>query len=197
MKNKRGITLIELIISIALISIVIVFLFQLLVDVKNSDNKIDYAKEFQQQRAVIIKNIQEDFLNNKLVNMRDHSVFSAEGTKIAFAFSNSKSSELSVTKDTIEYKNIAGVKEVWKLKDNRSFDCLLPYNVIGYNEEHLDQKNYSISITIPLQIKSKNENVMDDLQIFYLGKKEDLMINDSTKKPYILTSTSYLGKACS
>ena len=71
MKNNRGITLVELIISISLISIVILFLFQLLVDVRYSDNRIDYARNNQQTRAVILKTIQDDFLDYGLIGLSD------------------------------------------------------------------------------------------------------------------------------
>ena len=45
--DNKGITLVELIVSIALISIVIMFLFRLLVDVRYSDNTTDYNRDNQ------------------------------------------------------------------------------------------------------------------------------------------------------
>ena len=68
--DNKGITLVELIVSIALISIVIMFLFRLLVDVRYSDNTTDYNRDNQQKRATIIKYIQTDFLERKLIGLR-------------------------------------------------------------------------------------------------------------------------------
>ena len=47
-KNNKGITLVELIVSIALISIVIMFLFRLLVDVRYNENNMDFNRKNQQ-----------------------------------------------------------------------------------------------------------------------------------------------------
>ena len=43
MLNKKGTSLIEVIISIALISIVLVFMIRLLIDLNNEENNNEYA----------------------------------------------------------------------------------------------------------------------------------------------------------
>ena len=65
--NNKGITLTELIISIALISIVILFLFRLLVDVRHVNNDTDFDRENQQTRAIILKTI-------KLLQENNHEI---------------------------------------------------------------------------------------------------------------------------
>ena len=71
--NQKGITLVELIISMALISIVIMFLFRLLVDVRYGENNTDFNRVNQQTRAVILKRVQQDFLDRKLIKIKDSS----------------------------------------------------------------------------------------------------------------------------
>lgn len=58
--NKKGMTLVEIIISIALISIVLVFLFSLLVDVKDINDEASINSDYLINKALILKNIEED-----------------------------------------------------------------------------------------------------------------------------------------
>ena len=66
--NKKGMTLVEIIISIALISIVLVFLFSLLVDVKDMNDEASINSDYLINKALILKNIEEDLdkANTKL-----------------------------------------------------------------------------------------------------------------------------------
>lgn len=59
--NNKGITLIEIIISIVLISIVLIFLFSLLVTVKDINFKSDVNSTYLINKSLILKNIEEDF----------------------------------------------------------------------------------------------------------------------------------------
>lgn len=61
--NKKGITLVEIIISIALISIVLIFLFSLLVDVKDMNDEASVNSDYLINKALILKNIEEDLDN--------------------------------------------------------------------------------------------------------------------------------------
>ena len=58
--NKKGMTLVEIIISIALISIVLIFLFSLLVDVKDMNDEASINSDYLINKALILKNIEED-----------------------------------------------------------------------------------------------------------------------------------------
>lgn len=58
--NKKGITLVEIIISIALISIVLIFLFSLLVDVKDMNDEASINSDYLINKALMLKNIEED-----------------------------------------------------------------------------------------------------------------------------------------
>jgi len=59
--NKKGITLIEIIISIVLISIVLIFLFSLLVTVKDINYNSKVNSTYLINKSLIIKKIEEDF----------------------------------------------------------------------------------------------------------------------------------------
>lgn len=183
--NNKGITLVELIVSIALISIVIMFLFRLLIDVRYSNSSIDFSRENQQTRAIILKTIQEDLLEKKL-NGFSISGDNASELSINLKFKeglNSKTAQIIVTQDTLTYKNYdEDITEKWSLKDkeeNLKFNIqCVKYSLSlehekGYEEEKKSDFFY-IRFTIPIVMGSKNKNYIDDLEFFYLGEKKDI-----------------------
>ena len=64
--NNKGITLVEIIISIALISIVLVFIFSMLIQVNNENAENEVKSSYLINQAAYIKQIEEDFLDYKL-----------------------------------------------------------------------------------------------------------------------------------
>ncbi len=58
--NKKGITLVEIIISIVLISIVLIFLFSLLVTVNDINEESKVNSTYLINKSLILKNIEED-----------------------------------------------------------------------------------------------------------------------------------------
>jgi type II secretory pathway component PulJ len=58
--NKKGITIVEIIISVTLVSIVLVFLFNVMITVKNEDSKSQTQSKLLINQALIIKSIQSD-----------------------------------------------------------------------------------------------------------------------------------------
>lgn len=183
MKN-RGITLVELIISVSLISIVIIFLFKLLVDVRYINNRVDYARGNQQTRAVILKMVQDDFLDYGLVGLNDTN---STTTKLVvnFTFQGGKTGKLEVGSNYVSYKKANGKTEKWNLEQINSD---MKYNVrcVTYKKNY-DGDFFSVWFKIPLNYKSNSQNVIDDLEFFYIGKKSD--IANSTD----LIGGSYLG----
>ena len=69
MLNKKGITLIEIIISIALISIVLIFLFSLLINVNDMNKEADVNSTYLINKALILKNIEEDLKNKEEITI--------------------------------------------------------------------------------------------------------------------------------
>lgn len=58
--NNKGITLVEIIISIVLVSIVLIFLFSLLVSVKDLNSESEVNSTYLINKSLILKNIEED-----------------------------------------------------------------------------------------------------------------------------------------
>ena len=68
MKNNKGVTIVELIVSISLITVVLVFLLRLLLTVKEMDDKSLSMLEYQEKSALIIRAVQEKIKDVKNCN---------------------------------------------------------------------------------------------------------------------------------
>ena len=95
--NNKGSTLLELIISIALISVILVFMVRLLVDLNDSETNNKYAKKNQVIRAEILRTIENDLQNKIITDIRDNSTTS--NLIITFKFNDNKESNINVLKD--------------------------------------------------------------------------------------------------
>ncbi len=200
MLNKKGMTLLEIVISIALISIVMLFLFSLLNDIQYESKHTSYAKDFLVSRATIIKDVEEDILNNNITNVMQVNVDANKTTLNFFVGSNPSNMNLEVERKKITYKNAAGEKESFSLsKDNDEevFDfanikinsyagskIYKPVDTDGdgvcnFNCDDNNPKNddYAVEpdfkyyhIIIPV-LTGASDNAIDDLEFFFLVKK--------------------------
>ena len=73
--NKKGNTLIELVISIALMSVILISIVRLLVDLNNTNTNNVYAKNNQINRSEILRAIESDLNNKVLVNINDTGTY--------------------------------------------------------------------------------------------------------------------------
>lgn len=186
--NNKGVTLVELIISISLISIVIMFLFRLLVDVRYSEHNTDYNRKNQQTRAIIIKTIETDFLERKLIGL-DDSLSNTNEFVVVFQYADTTNGRLSAKSDSITYTNADGT-EKW-LIEKETESTKLNINCITYQTSlttNMTGEFFYISFTIPVSVNARKQNYIDDLEFFYLGEKKDLGTNSFP------TGKSNLGK---
>ena len=200
MLNKKGMTLLEIVISIALISVVMLFLFSLLNDIQYESKHTSYAKDFLVSRATIIKDVEEDILNNNITNVMQVDVDANKTTLNFFVGSDPSNMNLEVESKKITYKNAAGEKESYSLsKDNDEevFDfanikinsyagskIYKPVDTDGdgicnFNCDDNSPKNddYAVEpdfkyyhIIIPV-LTGASDNAIDDLEFFFLVKK--------------------------
>ncbi len=200
MLNKKGMTLLEIVISIALISVVMLFLFSLLNDIQYESKHTSYAKDFLVSRATIIKDVEEDILNNNITNVMQVNVDANKTTLNFFVGSDPSNMNLEVESKKITYKNAAGEKESYSLsKDNDEevFDfanikinsyagskIYKPVDTDGdgicnFNCDDNSPKNddYAVEpdfkyyhIIIPV-LTGASDNAIDDLEFFFLVKK--------------------------
>lgn len=69
--NKKGMTLIEIIISITLISIIIVFLLSIFITIRNENNSSKVVSDLLINQALITKEIETDFIELRLNAITD------------------------------------------------------------------------------------------------------------------------------
>lgn len=169
--NNKGSTLLELIISIALISVILVFMVRLLVDLNDSETNNKYAKKNQVIRAEILRTIENDLQNKILTDIRDNSTTS--NLIITFKFDGNKESNINVLKDKLTYKNTDGKTRTWTLKEGYFNITKSP---VDFSQ---DENIYSLIIDIPVYTTNEfntknNNNLLDDILVSYIGRTKDL-----------------------
>lgn len=171
LKEKKGTSLIELIISVALISIVLIFMFRLLLDVNNEQVNDTFAKDNQVIRAEIIRSVESE-LNNKAI-YEIAKVGSTNGTlNINFSYIDGKVATLKLTAETVEFTNSDNQTRKWTLNN-----CTLYTNRA---DVYVTQDSNYYSVVIDIEIHTNNDrntvgnnNPLDDIMLSYLGKTKD------------------------
>jgi len=159
--NRRGVTILELLISISLISIVILLLIKVMFSLDKINNNDTYASNDEISRTEIIKNIESDFLSLKLKGI---DIRKENNIIIQFIYEDI-TKELIIAKDKINYNN-----ETKSLESKNATYDLCPI----YEYTEIDNDYYLISLTIPVLINNENTTTDDDIVLTYLGlKRED------------------------
>ena len=65
-KSNKGITIVELVVSISILSIVVLFLFQLILSLKEVYTSSGVKTEMLNKQAIINREINEDLINKQL-----------------------------------------------------------------------------------------------------------------------------------
>ena len=170
--NNKGTSLIELIVSVALISVVLIFMFKLLLDVNNEITNNTFAKDNQVVRAEVIRMIEND-LNANILTGISHSG-NASRRIITFYF-GTKTSTLTLTPTTIQYTPSTGTSDrrLWELDD-----CTLYTQGINMYW-HKDANIFSMIMDIEIHTSNDlntagHNNYLDDIAISYMGNTNDI-----------------------
>lgn len=168
--NNKGTSLIELIVSVALISVVLLFMFKLLLDVNNEITNNTFAKDNQVVRAEVIRTIENDLNANILTGLSNTGT--ATRRVITFRF-NTKTSTLTLTPTTIQYTSSSGEKRLWELDD-----CTLYTKGINIYW-HKDANIFSMIMDIEIHTNNDlntagHNNYLDDIAISYIGNTNDI-----------------------
>lgn len=157
--KKHGFTILELLISIALISVVLLLLLRVMMQLEVINHDTSYASDDEIARTEIIQNIETDFLD---LHLNGLTVQKGEDTVITFMMDEEK--ELVISSKEITYDN-----EVYTLKSsNASYDLC-----VDYQYRDLENDYYLIMFTIPVLIDGENTTGNDDLTFTYLGLKNE------------------------
>ena len=156
--NKKGVTILELLISITLTSIIVLLLIEVIISLNKVNNNENYASDDEIKRTEIIKNIESDFLKLKLNGL------TINDNKILFIFEDNSTKELTINTNSLIYDN---EKYVLETKNATYSTCF------KYNYQDLDNNYYLITLDIPVIIKNKKDFKGDDISLTYLGLKKE------------------------
>lgn len=172
--NKKGTSLIELLVSIALISVVLVFMFKLLLDVNNEITNNTFAKDNQINRAEILRTIENDLNTTPLSGMNNSG--NLESRVITFYFKGGTSSTLTLTEKKITYRTKNGTTRAWEMKN-----CTLYTKKINVYMTKTINNPKIFSMILDIEIHTINEenteghnNILDDIAISYVGNVDDI-----------------------
>ena len=159
--NKRGFTILELLISIALISVVLLLPLRVMMSLEVIGHDPTYASDDEIPRTEIIKNIESDFLEYHLNGLEIIN----ENSRTIITLDMEEEKEIIIEESRLTYDD-----EVYPLKSaNATYDlCVL------YEYQDLENDYYFLRISIPVLIDGEDTTVQDNLEFTYIGLKNEL-----------------------
>ena len=196
--KSKGMTLIELLITIVIVGIILLFMFTLLNELKNETDNNNFAYNNQTNKVDAIHAVQKDLNNYVLLGIKDVSVndlkiefyyLKGNENRTAVLSSSNKTTTnalgKSITKYYLNYYNVDREENSWEMKDAVVDSCGL---FTFYKEDIVEHKlnNYYFKLNIYLynsnfheQNNKNNNNVIDDIEITYAGYNTYLENNTS------------------
>lgn len=155
--NKKGLSLAELIITIALISVVVIFMYRLLVEINNQVKNPSFAINNQVNRDEIINYIQEDIKDKNISGMNKN------GSRIIIT-ADAKNAYIDIEENGLTYTKTDGTKRKWSI-NNAKFN---------YNDAKTSYENIVWKLVVPVytnsvQNNSANNNALDDIIIEHIN----------------------------
>lgn len=170
MKKKNGMTMVEILLSVALISLVIVFVFNILIDLRQEETFSKYKSSDQLNRSIITKTIQDDLIAKggltDILSCNRNGLISC----VELHYADHNVGFIKVAKDYISYESTDSGLEKWSLEAGE-YSSIFSY---CYNESN-DHKKYMMRLYYPVNLKGNPlENRMNfDIEILYIGAKLD------------------------
>lgn len=173
--NKKGFTMTELIVSIAIIAVVMIFLVNLLVDIKYDKTNELYDTKNQINRAEIIKTIQNDLDGKVITGITDTG--SSSNNLVVNIITNDNSPH-TIKADSNHISYTSGLKTTkWSLEKNNDETYIktsdVELKVIKCNKTDnskltCDTNDKIIIINIPIivdksKLRESNDSQMDNI----------------------------------
>lgn len=168
-KYNKGTTLVEIMVSVILISIVMIFIFTILVDLKSEYSLSTKRSTDSINRAALIRIIQNDFINLKLNGISDN----CDDGKVCLYFYFQKDPnvrKLVVYDNYIVYDlDTNAKKERWELSGgNYNADQV---KICYYENGNPGKENHYLRINIPASFNTSSNRKYDiELTNYDVGK---------------------------
>lgn len=173
--NKKGFTMTELIVSIAIIAVVMIFLVNLLVDIRYDKKNELYDTKNQINRAEIIKTIQND-LDGKVITDINDTGSSSNNLVVKITTDDNSPHIIKADSNHISYTS-SGKTTKWSLEKNNDETYIktsdVELKVIKCNKADnsnltCDSNDKIIIINIPIivdksELRENNDSQMDNI----------------------------------
>lgn len=199
--DKKGFTMTELMVSIAVIAVVMVFLVKMLIDVRYDNRNELYDTKNQINRAEIIKTIQNDLDKKVITSINDSG---SADNKLAINIntdSNTSAKIEAVTQDGeeyIKYKSTSNKNYKWMIERNNKETYIKKNDIVlsviecsnegkKETEPNCDTQDKIIRINIPIIIDNStlrrdNDSQMDNIILTFYNYS-DYGIESTTLNP--------------
>lgn len=175
--NKNGMTLMELIVSVALISVIMIFMYKLIADVRSDKNENDKLTDNIIKISEIEVAIQNTIIKENISKVELKYIDSYNTNQVQFSVNDSVVSKFLVGSDSEDAVFILtdknGEEQKWSMSNLKIGD-------VCYNSYKSDKENsgYNINIRIPLKSNSK---VIHVIEIPYYNQSLTTVPDDSWK----------------
>ena len=164
--NRKGMTLMEVLVSLVLIAIVMIFLTNLLADIKNEETISTTRNADSLTRASLINVIEGDLINNNLTRFYKNCNLNKSGAKACYSFTFSSTTKYlyvgtnfiaygpsnSLEKWNLEYGeyDISNIKVnfINKVNGTSTPDYLLTIHIPVKNVDNTTRRKYDVDLTI-------------------------------------------------
>ena len=149
--NRRGMTLVELLVAVLLVGTVLTLLLSVINNIKRDEINVNNDFDISLNKLKFVREVQNDLKNNKLLKVDNGS---SNGLELKFTFEEGETF-VNVSDDKIEYVTFDGTKTSWQFKNISKCG-----HIVYYKDNH----NAYLKINIYL-----NNNKNSSLEISYIG----------------------------
>lgn len=156
--NNKGVTIIELLVSVALVSVVLMFLYNLLSNVTFEKTTDFIASTNQANRIDIITTIENDLILDNDVELVESQTTSQ---KVVMKGKNGQY-QIVITDDTLKYSVKGVLQNTWKIKGGKfgDIECISE----GDKTKVIQITQCTIPVyTTNVNNKKDNNNTLDDI----------------------------------
>lgn len=156
--NNKGVTIIELLVSVALVSVVLMFLYNLLSNVTFEKTTDFIASTNQANRIDIITTIENDLILDNDVELVESQ---ATSQKVVMKGKNGQY-QIVITDDTLKYSVKGVLQNTWKIKGGKfgDIECISE----GDKTKVIQITQCTIPVyTTNVNNKKDNNNTLDDI----------------------------------
>lgn len=156
--NNKGVTIIELLVSVALVSVVLMFLYNLLSNVTFEKTTDFIASTNQANRIDIITTIENDLILDNDVEL----VESQTTSRKVVMKGNKGQYQIVITDDTLKYSVKGVLQNTWKIKGGKfgDIECISE----GDKTKVIQITQCTIPVyTTNVNNKKDNNNTLDDI----------------------------------